>query len=92
MGIDKNGALREHGGMTTTTLTVTAALENIYSSLAGGNAGIDAHIAALKTALAAEGQKTAVVDPARLAQNNRDGRKRLQAYFRQRGVAVEFLK
>jgi hypothetical protein len=34
--------------------------------------------------------KEAVFDPARLVQNNRSGRKLMQAYFRQRGVTVKF--
>ena len=36
------------------------------------------------------GLKEAVFDPARLVQSNRAGRKLMQAYFRQRGVAVKF--
>jgi hypothetical protein len=44
----------------------------------------------LKTALAQAGQKEAEFDPARLVQNNRQGRKLMQAYFRQRGVTVKF--
>jgi hypothetical protein len=31
-----------------------------------------------------------VFEPAKLAQNNRSGRKLMQAYFRKRGVAVSF--
>jgi hypothetical protein len=31
-----------------------------------------------------------VFEPARLAQNNRQGRKLMQSYFRKRGVAVSF--
>ncbi|RVD65973.1 hypothetical protein EN750_05575, partial [Mesorhizobium sp. M7A.F.Ca.ET.027.03.2.1] len=50
----------------------------------------DTHIAALKAALTREGIKQAVFDPAKLAQNNRSGRKLMQAYFRQRGVSVKF--
>ena len=34
--------------------------------------------------------KSMVFDPARLAQNNRSGRKLMQAYLRQRGVSVTF--
>nr|WP_210324938.1 hypothetical protein [Mesorhizobium silamurunense] len=54
------------------------------------NADIDAHIATLKAALTREGIKQAVFDPTKLAQNNRSGRKLMQAYFRQRGVSVRF--
>ncbi|CDX27320.1 conserved hypothetical protein [Mesorhizobium sp. ORS 3324] len=70
--------------------TVAQATENIYASLRADNADIDAHIAALKAALAREGIKEAVFDPTRLAHNNRSGRKLMQAYFRQRGVTVKF--
>ena len=70
--------------------TVAEAIENIYASLRADNADIDAHIATLKAALAREGAKQAVFDPVKLAQNNRQGRKLMQAYFRQRGVSVSF--
>jgi hypothetical protein len=70
--------------------SVAEATNRIYESLRSDNADIDMHIAALKAALAREGLKEAVFDPARLAQNNRSGRKLMQAYFRQRGVAVKF--
>ncbi|CDX46482.1 conserved hypothetical protein [Mesorhizobium plurifarium] len=71
-------------------LTVAEATENIYASLRADNADLDAHIATLKAALAREGKKQAVFDPAKLAQNNRAGRKLMQAYFRQRGISVSF--
>lgn len=70
--------------------TVAEATESIYASLQANNADIDQHIATLKAALKREGMKEAVFDPARLAQNNRSGRKLMQAYFRQRGVSVAF--
>jgi hypothetical protein len=70
--------------------TVAEAIDSIYASLRANNADIDAHIATLKTALAREGVKQAVFDPSKLAQNNRSGRKLMQAYFRQRGVSVRF--
>lgn len=71
-------------------LTVTEATSRIYESLKNGNVGLDSHIASLKAALAAEGLKEADFDPTKLEQNNRSGRKLMQAYFRQRGVAVTF--
>jgi hypothetical protein len=71
-------------------MSLDAALEAIYASLKDDNNEIDSHIARLKAAMAASGQKKAVLDPQKIAQNNRQGRKTLQAYFRQRGVAVEF--
>jgi len=70
--------------------TVAEAIENIYASLRADNADIDAHIATLKAALVREGMKQAMFDPTKLAQNNRQGRKLMQAYFRQRGVSVKF--
>lgn len=73
-------------------LTVADATNRIYESLQADNQDIDLHIASLKAALQQEGQKEAVLDPARLAENNRAGRKLLQAYFRQRGVKVSFSK
>jgi hypothetical protein len=71
-------------------VTVNEAIENVYASIKGGNVDLDMHIAALKTAMAGEGVKEAMFDPAKLAQGNRQGRKLMQAYFRQRGVAVGF--
>ncbi len=71
-------------------LTLDAALENIYTSLQQDNLDIDLHIDRLKEVLAATGQKEAVFDPARLAQNNRQGRKIMQSYFKRRGVSVTF--
>lgn len=66
------------------------ATNRIYESLQAGNADLDAHIATLKAALTRAGLKEAVIDPTRLVQNNRSGRKLMQAYFRQRGVTVVF--
>lgn len=70
--------------------SVAEATNRIYESLQSDNADIDMHIATLKAALKQAGLKEAVFDPARLAQNNRSGRKLMQAYFRQRGVTVKF--
>ena len=70
--------------------TVAESTDSIYASLQSDNADIDVHIATLKAALTREGMKEAVFDPTRLAQNNRSGRKLMQAYFRQRGVSVNF--
>lgn len=71
-------------------LTVTAAIDAIYASIKDNNRDLDTHIAALKASMAREGAKEAVFDPARLAQGNRQGRKLMQAYFRQKGVTVAF--
>ncbi len=70
--------------------TVSEATDSIYESLQSNNADIDVHIATLKAALTREGMKEVVFDPTKLAQNNRSGRKLMQAYFRQRGVSVTF--
>ncbi len=71
-------------------LSVADATSRIYESLEADNADIDLHIEALKAALKAEGLKEVALDPTKLVQNNRSGRKLLQAYFRQRGVKVNF--
>jgi hypothetical protein len=70
--------------------TVEDATKRIYESLQADNVEIDERIADLKAALKRAGQKEAVFDPAKLVQSNREGRKRMKAYFRQRGVAVKF--
>ena len=70
--------------------TVAEATNRIYESLHADNAALDMHIATLKAALMREGLKEAVFDPAKLSQNNRSGRKLMQAYFRQRGVTVKY--
>jgi len=71
-------------------LTTAEALEKIYESLANDNLELDAAIRDLKAALAAEGLKEVIVEPARLAQNNRQGRKLMQSYFKKKGVTVTF--
>lgn len=70
--------------------TVAEATNRIYGSLHADNLDLDLHIAALKAAMAREGTKEAQFDPKKLVQNNRSGRKLMQAYFRQRGIAVTF--
>ncbi len=71
-------------------ISLNQAIENIYASIKNNNEELDAHIAALKAALAREGTKEAVFENAKLAQSNRQGRKLMQAYFKKRGVAVSF--
>lgn len=71
-------------------MTVAEALEDIYTSLANDNVELDERIKAVKAALAAEGLKELVVEPGRLAQNNRQGRKLMQSYFKKKGVTVSF--
>lgn len=69
---------------------VKAALEAVHAALNDNNQGLDARIAELKAALAQAGQKTVTMDQTRLPQNNRQGRKMLQTYFKKRGVVVEY--
>lgn len=73
-----------------TTLSLKDATEAIYASLENGNEDIDLHIANLKAALRAESKAEAVFEADRLAQNNREGRKMMQSYFKKRGVRVVF--
>ena len=71
-------------------LPIDEAIEAVYTSLNSDNEDINTHIGNLKAALAASGEKEALFDPARLAHNNREGRKRMQSYFKKRGVKVVF--
>ena len=71
-------------------LTLDQAMEEIYRSLANDNEDIDLHLMNLKTALQDAEKTEAFIEPQRLAQNNRAGRKMLQSYFKKRGVKVVF--
>jgi len=71
-------------------VSLQQAIDNIYASLKADNADLLDHIAVLKAAMAREGVKEAVFEPAKLAQNNRQGRKLMQAFFRKHGVTVGF--
>lgn len=73
-------------------MTVSEAIEAVYISLFDENDGINDRIKDLKAAMKEEGLKKVTLDPARLIQNNREGRKRLQSYFKKRGVVVAFEK
>lgn len=70
------------------TLTKEQAIENVYVSLQNGNEDIDAHISALKPLL--DAGKEFIADADRLPQNNRQGRKMMQSYFKKRGINVAF--
>ena len=72
------------------SLTYDQATQAVYASLAADNLDIDLHIAALKNAMTTEGVKEFTAEPARLAHNNRSGRKMMQSYFKKRGVTVVF--
>jgi polyribonucleotide nucleotidyltransferase len=73
-----------------TDAALNQALEAIYASLKNENEDIDARILALKIILHARKEKSVEVDPAKLAQPNRQGRKMMQSYFKKRGVTVTF--
>lgn len=71
-------------------LTLEQAIDNIYASLKADNADLLDHISALKAVMVREGVKEAVFEPSKLAQNNRQGRKLMQSFFRKKGVTVSF--
>ncbi len=73
-----------------TTLTKEQAIENVYKSLENDNYEIDFHIDNLKEALKAENTNVFVANTEKLAQNNRQGRKMMQSYFKKRGIIVTF--
>lgn len=73
-----------------TTPTLVAARDAVYASLKDGNRDLDAAIATLRSAMLTENAKTVTFEPGKLAQNNRQGRKLMQSYFRKRGVEVTF--
>lgn len=69
---------------------ITQALKDVHTSLHNNNQGLEPAIAVLKTALAEAGQKSVEMQKESLPQNNRQGRKMLQTYFKKRGVVVTF--
>ena len=66
--------------------------DDIYAAIAAENEGLDDAIKALKEEMKAQGEKTAMFEPARLVQNNRQGRQMMKSYFKKRGVVVKFDK
>ncbi len=73
-----------------TTPSLSDAKEAIYQSMDNNNDDIDEHITNLKAAMADSGDKQVEFAPERLAQNNRQGRKHMQSYFKKRGIKVVF--
>ncbi|MCC6597617.1 MAG: hypothetical protein IT559_02370 [Alphaproteobacteria bacterium] len=73
-----------------TTQSLKDATDAVYRSLENDNEDIDLHIAALKAAMGEAGEAQAVFEAGRLPQNNREGRKMMQSYFKKRGVRVIF--
>lgn len=74
-----------------TEVSVSEAIEAIYASIKNDNEELDAHIGALKAAMAREGLREATFETSKLVQPNRQGRKLMQSYFRKKGVAVGFV-
>ena len=72
-------------------VTFAEAVEAIYESIRNDNKDLDAHIAALKSAMAREGLKEASFESSKLVQPNRQGRKLMQSYFKKKGVTVSFV-
>ena len=66
------------------------ARQAVYQSLEDNNDNIDFHILNLKKAMSEDGLKEAQFDSEKLAQNNRQGRKMMQSYFKKRGIKVVF--
>ncbi len=71
-------------------MSMDAVIESIYESLRNDNDDIDERIKELRAVLKESGVKEVKFDPERLVQNNREGRKRMQSYFKKRGVVVKF--
>lgn len=71
-------------------MTLKDAYDAIYDSLAKDNFELDSRINDLKAALKAEGLSEATFEPSKLAVNNRQGRKIMVAYFRQKGLKIGF--
>lgn len=71
-------------------ITVSQAIDAIYTSLQNDNEELDLRVAELKAAMTREGVKEAVFETSKLAQPNRQGRKLMQSYFRKKGVAISF--
>ena len=73
-----------------TNAALDKALEDIYVSLRNDNEELDSHIRALKIILHAQKAKSVEVDPTKLVQPNRQGRKMMQSYFKKHGIIVNF--
>lgn len=71
-------------------MSVENAIEAIYQSLQNNNEELDLRIADLKAAMKAQDVKEVQFESAKLAQSNRQGRKLMQSYFKQKGVKIGF--
>jgi hypothetical protein len=66
--------------------------ESIYEAIRNDNEGLDEALAELKVELKAQGTKETIFEPAKLVQDNRQGRQMMKSYFKKRGVIVKFSK
>lgn len=73
-------------------MSVENAIDAIYASLINDNAELDLRIKELKEAMKLENKSEVIFEPSKLAQNNRQGRKLMQSYFKQKGVKINFAK
>ena len=71
-------------------MDLQSAKEAIYTSLKNGNEDIDTHIRNLKALMKENNMTEIPFESAKLAENNRAGRKMMQSYFKKRGVKVTF--
>lgn len=72
------------------TTGLNQALEAIYASLHNDNEDLDQRIIALKILLRAQNMASVEIDPAKIPQPNRQGRKLMQSHFKKRGVTIAF--
>ncbi len=75
-----------------TKLSFEEALENVYTAVQNDNENIDMCIKDLKIAMIIEGKKSVEIATSRLVYNNRQGKKLMKAYFKKRGVIIEFVE
>lgn len=73
-------------------MSIEEARNAIYDAVNNDNEELNERIQTLKDALRSEGEKHVIFDPEKLIHNNREGRKRMQSYFKKRGVIVKFEK
>lgn len=75
-------------------MSVENALNGLYEALNAddNNAGVNDAIAAMKAALSEADEKSVEVEPTKLPNNTREGRRMLKSYAKKRGLVVTFPK